>query len=168
MEELGRIILDALIGAGFSVAGSAVEIVVVIVLIVWGVVNRKLTNKQIQYDRTETELEKKVNKVDKDVKTQHEEIAVLANMIAIAFLSSTSTDSTVKKKIAAGAKQIEELSNFKLEPLTEELIKGILNHVPGERLLEKKEKVLEAAKKADDLIEKTSDSVGELVDKIDL
>lgn len=168
MEELGRMLMDLFLADGFGFAGSFVEIIVVVVLIAWGIINRKLTDRQINYDRTETSLERKVNTVDEDLKVQHEEIAVLANMIAVAFLSSTSTDTTVKKKIAAGAQQIEQLSGFKLEPLTRELVEGILNHVPGERLLEKKEKILEAAKKADDLIEKTSENVGDLVDKIGL
>lgn len=168
MEELVRYILDFFIPEGFNFAGSAVEILVVIMLVVWGIVNRKLTNKQIQYDRTETALEKKVSEVDEDTKKLGEEIAVLANMIAMAFLSSTSTDSTIKQKIAAGAKHIEELSQFKLEPFTQQLIEGIINHVPGEKLLEKKEQLLEKAKQVDDLIEQTSEDVGDLVDKIGL
>lgn len=168
MEDLARYILDFFTGGDFNFAGSLVEIIVVVVLIVWGVVNRKLTNKQIAFDRTETALEKKVDQVDKDSKTLAEEVAVLANMIAVAFLSSTSVDTTVKKKIAAGAKQIEDLSGFRMEPLTEELIKNILNHIPGERLLAKKEELITAAKKADEVIEKVSEDVGDLVDKIGL
>lgn len=165
MEPLEALI-EMFFADGFTIADSGIEILMVVALIAFEIINRKLTSKQINSDRTETAVEQKVSRLEERNQELSNQVALMADMVAVSFLSSTATDTDVKKKIALSAQEIQKRSNINFDEFTQDLISRIVDYVPGEKLAEHREALANQADQVSETLSASSEKVQSMVDKL--
>lgn len=159
-------IIITLLPEELTFINSMSEIIFIVVLVVMAVINRVITNKLIDKDKDESAHSKDLKYLAAKDEDLGQAVAILANVMVMSFLSSTSMDVDVKKKIAGMSKELEKLLDYSFEKFTKDLIDKIADFRPGEKLIQKKEALIEGAKALDEKTAGIKEDVGSLVDKI--
>ena len=136
---------------------DVLTLILAVITPILSVFYNKLRNKLII---TTTDNKEK----DAQLKQIQESFNNLANMFCTAYLSSNTISPDVKKQLASYASKLDKLAGVSLTKDTEKLIEQVSQYIPN--VNDKKEELLEAATKAEEVIDEVNDATKAALDKL--
>ena len=158
-------ILEILFG-GKVTAEAVANIIVLIYAIVLSFLNKRATTRAITADRSVTAAEKEVQSLKTEVENLKTAIGGLSDLIVTAFLSSGSLDTTVKKELGTIANRIEQEAHVTLSATSDKILQAVLNVVPSETIVKKKEEAAALIKETADKIQQAKDDAKDMISKL--
>ena len=166
MESVQSII-QTMFGGQITVQGI-LTILVSIYAIVMSIVEWRAKVKLIRADKQLTSADKKLDAQREELDKVKQGMQYLGDIICTAYLSNPNVDEATKKKIAVAATNLEKVSEIKLSDMTTDLINVVTEYIPGTNIEEKKEDIIAEVKAAEELIDTASDTVDDIVNKLEV
>ena len=166
MESVQSII-QTMFGGQITVQGI-LTILVSIYAIVMSIVEWRAKVKLIKADKQLTSADKKLDAQREELDKVKQGMQYLGDIICTAYLSNPNVDEATKKKIAVAATNLEKVSEIKLSDMTTDLINVVTEYIPGTNIEEKKEDIIAEVKAAEELIDTASDTVDDIVNKLEV
>lgn len=158
-------LISLLFGGEITIDGVANIIAIVWALSI-SIIAKKQNTKLVQADKESTATDNKLDSLTTDVAKLTNAVGILGDIIATTMLSSSSTTVSVKKIVAQSAEKLSIAAGIPLADATQQIIETLINYIPGSGLAEKKEEIVEAAKKAEELIDEAAEAANTVVDKL--
>ena len=166
MESVQSII-QTMFGGQITVQGI-LTVLVSIYAIVMSIVEWRAKVKLIKADKQLTSADKKLDAQREELDKVKQGMQYLGDIICTAYLSNPNVDESTKKKIAVAATNLEKVSEIKLSDMTTDLINVVTEYIPGTNIEEKKEDIIAEVKAAEELIDTASDTVDDIVNKLEV
>ena len=166
MESVQSII-QTMFGGQITVQGI-LTVLVSIYAIVMSIVEWRAKVKLIKADKQLTSADKKLDAQREELDKVKQGMQYLGDIICTAYLANPNVDEATKKKIAVAATNLEKVSEIKLSDMTTDLINVVTEYIPGTNIEEKKEDIIAEVKAAEELIDTASDTVDDIVNKLEV
>lgn len=160
-------IIQNIFGGQVTIHGVLVVLVSLYALIM-SIVEWRAKVKLIKADKQLTSADKKLDAQKEELNKVKEGMKYLGDIICTAYLANPNVDENTKKKIAVAATELEKVSNVNLSGMTKDLINVVTEYVPGTNLEAQKETIVAEVKAAEELIDAASESVDDIVNKLEV
>ena len=160
-------IIQNIFGGQVTIQG-VLTVLVSLYAVVVSLVEWRAKVKLIKADKQLTSADKKLDAQREELDKVKEGMKYLGDIICTAYLANPNVDENTKKKIAVAATELEKVSNVNLSGMTKDLINVVTEYVPGTNLEAQKENIVAEAKAAEELIDAASESVDDIVNKLEV
>lgn len=164
MESVKQVIESIL---GGDITGDKIfTIFVAFYALIKSVTEWRAKKKLINADKELTSMDKKLEAQNQELEEVKKSNAILANIIATAYLSSNTIDSNTKKEIAQYAKKAEQIAKVDITSMVSGLINTVAEHIPGTSLNEKKEEIKAEVKAREEILDSAIEGATSAIDAI--
>ena len=166
MESVQSII-EVLFGGQITVQG-VINLLMPIYMIIVSIAEWRAKVRVIKTDKQLTSADKKLDAQKEELDKVKQGMQYLGDIICTAYLANPNVDENTKKKIAVAATNLEKVSEIKLSDMTTDLINVVTEYVPGTNIEEQKENIVAEVKAAEELIDTASETVDDIVNKLEV
>lgn len=158
-------LINALFGGEITIEGVA-NLIAIVWAIAISIIAKMQNTKLVKADKESTATDAKLDALTTDVANLTTAIGILGDILSTTMLSSSSTTVAIKKVVAASAQKLSTAAGIPLADATTQIIDALIAYIPGSGLAEKKEEIVEAAKKAEEIIDEAAEAANTVVDKL--
>lgn len=166
MESVQSII-EVLFGGQITIQG-VMNLLMPIYMIIVSIAEWRAKIRVIRADKQLTSADKKLDAQRDELNKVKQGMQYLGDIICTAYLTNPNVDETTKKKIAVAATNLEKVSEIKLSNMTTDLINVVTEYVPGTNIEAQKENIVAEVKAAEELIDTASETVDDIVNKLEV
>lgn len=166
MESVQSII-EVLFGGQITIQG-VMTLLMPIYMIIVSIAEWRAKMGIIKADKQLTSADKKLDAQREELDKVKQGMQYLGDIICTAYLSNPNVDENTKKKIAVAATNLEKVSEIKLSDITTGLINVVTEYVPGTNIEEQKENIVAEVKASEELIDTASETVDDIVNKLEV
>lgn len=161
IEQIIQLLFD-----GNITLDKIAALIVAVYAFVMSIANLKINSKAITAERNLSGSEQEVIALREQTEHLKQAVGMLGDIVVTAFLASPATNITTKKAIATSAEELAKLANIDFSKATAEILNTVTTYIPGSTLVEKKEEILTAVTKAEQLVDAASEQATNLVNKL--
>ena len=156
-------LLKLIFGDDVSISSILAPICAILVPILTVFFN-KVKNKLISVETASTTKDKQIAEQAQKIESLEKSVSYLGNIISVAYLSSNTIPAETKKVIGSYADKLDKVAGIQLSKDAEKLITQVATFVPN--VNDKKEEILKATQKAEEVIDTVNDATQAAIDKL--